>query len=40
MGEAETLYRKGTELLDREPAEAIALLTKSLALQPNAPSAL
>lgn len=40
MTEAEVFYRKGTELLDSEPTQAIEMLTKSLELGPDAPPAL
>jgi tetratricopeptide (TPR) repeat protein len=40
MSDARELYRQGTELLETDPAKAIELLTKSLALNPDAPPAI
>lgn len=40
MNEAEQLYRQGTEILDSNPAGAVEFLTKSLAINPDAPPAL
>jgi tetratricopeptide (TPR) repeat protein len=40
MSDAESLYRSGTQLLISDPEAALALLTQSLELSPNAPPAL
>jgi tetratricopeptide (TPR) repeat protein len=39
-GQAEQFYTRGTELLDSDPERAIAYLTRSLELAPDAPPAL
>jgi tetratricopeptide (TPR) repeat protein len=40
VSEAEELYRKGTQLLDQNPGQAIVHLTKSLEINPDSPPAL
>jgi tetratricopeptide (TPR) repeat protein len=40
VSDAGELYRRGTELLETDPAAAIDLLTKSLAINPDAPPAI
>ncbi len=40
MSHAESLYRKGTELLETDPEKAIEYLTRSLELAPDSPPAI
>src|SRR2546426_1101318 len=40
MTDARDLYRQGTEFLESDPVAAIELLTKSLAINPDAPPAI